>query len=111
MGNSHPVGAGFTGNSDCIPNCLIGEMCTVPNVGVVSKYSVYGKSHCRCQIYEDLDCDQNCFISKTCVAPEVEWTNSHRLNGVGSGSIIVLKEGAELRTFDIQAASILPSVG
>ncbi len=34
VGNSHPVGAGFKGNSDCIQNCLIGEICTVSNVEV-----------------------------------------------------------------------------
>ncbi len=127
VGNSQPVGAGFKGNSDCIQNGLIGEMCTVPNIGVEIESSAEQGSEIEsvnilctashtvgATFYEDLDCDQNCFISKTCVAPGVgvnKESSSERGSEVVSGGIIVLKEGAEVRILDIQGAGILPSVG
>ncbi len=95
MGNSHPADAGFKDNSDCIQNCLIGEMCTVPNDGVEIGSSAEQGSEiesvnilCReshtvgAKCYEDLDCDQNCFISKTVLHLGWGWTKSHNLNGV-----------------------------
>ncbi len=113
VGSSHPVGGGFKDNSDCIQNCLIGEMCTVPNIGVeiessaewgseiVSVNILCKESHTAgAKFYEDLDCDQNCFISETCVAPGVgvdKESSSELRSEIESASIIVLKEGAEVR--------------
>ncbi len=58
-------------NSDCIQNCQIGEMCTVPNVGVeIESSAKRGSENILCRESHTVG-DQNCFISKSCVAPMV----------------------------------------